>query len=222
MRNLLFVLLGSFALSTSGQNYFLSSFDTVKCGNPGDLFLPSVTVNNATSNALSMMVRRIVRNVPNGWNSCFCYPYCVPQTQDTLYFTLSPALGKDSGFMFVSPNFGTDSVPGIGVVTVVITDLGTGQCDTVTYRGITTASALHERSKLRLSLFPNPCSDHVFVEGLPPGASLLLYDAAGKLLSRHEDGGALDVSLLCPGLYSLVAVGRTGKLLGTGRFARAE
>ncbi len=58
-----------------------------------------------------------------------------------------------------------------------------------------------------ISVYPNPATDHVTVDGLPDGSTVSLYDAQGRLVTTqslgHSATQSLDVSALASGLYLL-------------------
>lgn len=213
-------------MGVSAQNYTLTAYDTVYYGNPGDLFIPSVTLTNTSNDTLYMMARRIVRNVPAGWNSCFCFPYCVPQTQDTLLFFIPPNEGKNTNVCQVAPNFGTDSIPGIGVVVVVITEIGKTQMDTVTYRGITNSPAgIEAQENASLYLYPNPAGNSIWLDD-PKNTirSLSFYGLGGDVLNlppSQWSGGAIDISGLTPGIYTVGILNAQGRTTFV-RFVKSE
>jgi len=210
MRKLILVSLLSIVFGCAGQNYTLTSYDTVKYGNCGDLFLPMVTISNISANPIPMLARRILKNIPAGWTSCFCYPYCVPQDQDSLYFTIVANGDKNNpSFQYVAPNFGTDSFPGIGEIIVVISEVGVNQTDTVRYRGITSClTGIHADQNKPFRIMPNPSADFVIVKyvgGEIPRAKLV--DMSGRemiiTISTLSNEFKLDISALPPGQYIL-------------------
>jgi hypothetical protein len=59
----------------------------------------------------------------------------------------------------------------------------------------------------KLSAFPNPASDQLFITGVKPGSDLNVYDLTGRLLITKQkwstSNTALDISALEPGTYVL-------------------
>ena len=51
-----------------------------------------------------------------------------------------------------------------------------------------------------ISLYPNPCSDWLYIEGLDT-AEVLFFDIKGKLTWKHQGGGRIDISSLPRGMY---------------------
>ena len=79
-------------------------------------------------------------------------------------------------------------------------------CDYIyAYDDIQTSVQSSEASKV--SLYPNPASGSVVLDGLQDGeAEVQIYDLSGRLLSvRHAEGPSmmLDVTILAPGCYVL-------------------
>ena len=75
-----------------------------------------------------------------------------------------------------------------------------------------------------LTLYPNPCREHLQLGALPaPRVSAEVLDATGRVVLRQPIAALqpqLDTHALAPGLYHLRLVGISGKLLGQGRFVR--
>src|SRR5262245_14770620 len=114
------IFLIAFLISITGaksfcQVYSLDSSRIHVQGNPGDLMLASLVITNNTSDSITILLSRIVKNLPPNWNSCYCYPECLAQDRDTFTFSIAP-FSSDS----IVPNFGTDSTPGIGYITTVL------------------------------------------------------------------------------------------------------
>jgi D-alanyl-D-alanine carboxypeptidase len=60
-----------------------------------------------------------------------------------------------------------------------------------------------------LQVTPNPAASHITISGLPSEHSIAIFDAAGRIL-HHEHGlyaQRMDVSMLAPGMYTLVVSG---------------
>lgn len=58
----------------------------------------------------------------------------------------------------------------------------------------------------QLSIYPNPATDHVAIDGLAAGSTVELYDAQGRQISVFKTNTSkfeFDVSTLSPGLYLL-------------------
>lgn len=61
------------------------------------------------------------------------------------------------------------------------------------------------------SVYPNPASEWVRVEGLPEGSRMMLYDMTGRLLTTVQ-GGTMSVAGLANGVYVLRCLTREGLL----------
>ena len=163
MRRVLVLFSIIITLVAKGQNYIITNFDTVKVGNCTDLLLPTVTFSNTISGVVYMHMERITKNIPMGWTSCFCAPACLPQTQAVYDFTIGStgSKGNPDGTQNVSPNFGTDTIPGTGEVIVVFNEIGVNKFDTIRFRGITSKlSGINEilNQSTEFKLYPNPAS----------------------------------------------------------------
>jgi len=67
-----------------------------------------------------------------------------------------------------------------------------------------------------LTLYPNPSTGKVFVEGLPVHSMVYLYDLAGRLLFSEQTVSSpvtIDVSGLSPGMYIVQTEGGSGKVV---------
>jgi hypothetical protein len=161
MRRALLLFFITLTIVAKSQNYIITTLDTVKFGNCYDLLLPTVTFSNAITGTVFMHMERITKNIPSGWTSCFCAPECLPQTQSVYDFTIGStgSKGNPDGTQNVSPNFGTDSIPGVGEVIVVFNEIGVNKFDTIHFRGITSKlSGINEIKGMgnEFKLYPNP------------------------------------------------------------------
>lgn len=205
------------------QNHSLNPTRLDAHGNPGDLMLSTLVVNNTGSSAVTLHMKRIIKNLPPNWTSCFCYPFCIAPFIDTLSFTISP-FSCDS----IKPNYGTDSlVPGIGYITIILYEDGfPNNIDTVAFSGSTLPLGVSsEISESSFSLFPNPCRDHFTVKN--PGrenGKVSVYNVAGELQWMHTVNFAvneLDVSALPAGLYFIRIEFDSEKII-TRKFLKQE
>lgn len=169
-----------------GQNYSFAAYDTIKYGNPGELFIDSLILVNNTSSPVKMFLHRIVKNIPSGWTSCFCNPECIAQTQDTLTFYIPVDGNHMAGQAFVSPNFGTDSIPGVGEVIVVLNEVGVNHYDTVRFRAITTSLAgIYKPGKENFIVYPNPVQKALYIKDLNKHIkSIKLFNSLGIEVSN--------------------------------------
>lgn len=73
-----------------------------------------------------------------------------------------------------------------------------------------------------LTLYPNPCRDHLQLNALPAGRIVAeVQDATGRLVLRQAvQAPQLDTHTLTPGLYYLRLLGPNAELLGRGQFVR--
>jgi hypothetical protein len=68
---------------------------------------------------------------------------------------------------------------------------------------------------LSLSLFPNPCTDHLFIPGINSGQSIIIFDLTGREILTTEITGSnsINVSSLARGLYTIKAQGKLMKFI---------
>ncbi|MBK7407291.1 MAG: T9SS type A sorting domain-containing protein [Saprospirales bacterium] len=65
------------------------------------------------------------------------------------------------------------------------------------------ASSVFEEN-MTYRLFPNPVKDLLFIQGLPPGTTVEVYDITGAMRIREEEtDGVIEVSGLPEGVYFL-------------------
>src|SRR5207237_1288551 len=134
--------------------------------------LPAVYITNMSGFNLNMRFTRLVKDIPNGWTSCFCYPQCISPTRDTLSFTV-----PGNSTLRISPNFGTDSIPGFGKVILVLSVLGSEKQDTLTFTGSTLQTAgINTNAKEKTFLYPNPTSDVLFLNGSDEIQKVWIYN----------------------------------------------
>lgn len=203
----LFVMLSSFM---KGQNYAITMYDTIKYGNCGDLLLPTVTFSNTSASPVQMFFRRILKNIPTGWTSCFCAPTCLAQTQDSLSFTIPIATGKNGAVQNISPNFGTDTIPGVGHLIVIFNEVGVNHYDTIYFRGVTSKLAgIKTYEKESFILFPNPTADFIYLKNIENEIKAVrIFNILGEevfktTFNKYENDLKINVSNLVNGQYFL-------------------
>ena len=196
---------------SKGQNFFISTYDTVQYGNCGDLMLAPIIFTNTSVVPVQMHMNRIVKNIPSGWTSCFCYPTCLAQTTNTLDFIIPIASGKVAGTQTVSPNFGTDSIPGTGIIIVVFNEIGTTVYDTITFRGITSSPAgVQSIEKESPVIYPNPVADFIVIKNSEKQIkSIQLLSMEGKetnhtLTEYFKNEIKIDIKMIPAGIYYLL------------------
>src|SRR5687768_6211185 len=78
-------------------------------GNPGDLFMSTITFSNPGASTIYIFIDRYQKSVPPYWALCYCYIQCHSPTDDTVTVEVQPFSTTD-----ISLQFKTDSVnPGI-------------------------------------------------------------------------------------------------------------
>lgn len=175
----------SFISIVHSQNYLLTPYKLDVVGMPGDFLLGGVTVSNPGTVDVNIFMTRIEKNLPSGWESCFCAPFCLVTTQDTLSWTIAPGTSID-----IAPNFQTDLVPGFGTVKIELLNLTTGSAaDTITFTGSTLSSGIAEINSY-IKLYPNPANDLLLID--VPGRNLyqlFIFDMSGKEIyfSKTQD-----------------------------------
>ncbi len=196
------------------QDYSLDSTRIHAQGNTGDFFLAALVVHNTTGNDITLHFTRITNNIPSGWGaSCFCYPTCIAPWIDTLTF-LIPAFGSDS----IKPNFSSNSIPGIGFITIALhQQLGEGSFpdDTIYFSGSTLSTQIREINTKEINVYPNPVSDNLVAE-FPNSSAvqqhLIIYNSMGEIVLKENFVGqkhSVNVSSLNTGIY-LVKINANG------------
>lgn len=116
-----------------------------------------------------MHFERIVNNLPGTWTSCFCYPQCVAPWIDSATFYVN-GFSTDS----IMPNFGTDSIPAMATVTIVLYQVGYETMpDTITFTGTTLPAGIATTSRENISIFPNPFVNVITFNDLTSGNSVV-------------------------------------------------
>ena len=172
------------------QSYALNPTHLNVQGMPGDFMLSTLIVNNPSGAPITMHLKRIVKNLPANWTSCFCYPYCIAPFIDTLVFSISP-FSSDS----IKPNYGTDSLPGIGYITIILYEEGfQNNLDTITFSGSTMASGINENFINSISVFPNPVTDYLIVSNTSSVPfSVSIFNSLGEMMGEKSYSGTKSV-----------------------------
>lgn len=162
----------------NAQNYTLTPLKMNVQGSPNDFMLDSLIVTNTSNKDISIFINRLQKNIPSGWASCFCSPTCIAPFRDTLTWTI-PA----NSFCSISPNFNTDSIPGLGTVIVEVYEIGyASSADTVTFTGSTLGNGITESFIQNIRIYPNPVKDIMTIENINGKFTLDIADESGKLI----------------------------------------
>ena len=183
------LFLGLHPVGLNAQNYILDPYNLDVTGMPGDFLLASLAVSNPGTADIVIFINRIVKNLPPGWTSCFCYPMCVAPLLDTLTWTIPAGTSVD-----ISPNFQTTITPGFGIVRVELLNLTSGSvADTITFTGSTMSTGITEIKK-DIQIFPNPVNDKLFIESSDAfPITVSIFDSTGKLV-YHSDNNSREIS----------------------------
>ena len=193
--------------ATYGQNYTLNTLSIQAIGMPRDLLLPAVYVTNTSGQNLNMRFIRIVKDIPSGWTSCFCYPTCISPLQDTLDFTI-PADSTQR----ISPNFGTDSIEGFGKVVLVLSEALGGKTDTLTFTGSTlqTTTGIFSKNHDNIQFYPNPTSDFLYLKGISDLNKIEIFNSNGVLLKTVNPTSTISIKELPSGIYIIRLMNKSG------------
>lgn len=203
MRIVLGLFLTLSLTASRAQEYSIVQTMPNASGQPGDMLMPMIHVQNSSNEGILMHLERIVLNLPNNWTSCFCYPHCVAPWIDTMSFMI-PAYSVDS----VTPNFCTDSfVPGTGTVQIILYQGGfENAADTITFTGTTTANSVFDIESHYITVFPNPFAETVTIlNDDPDNFRVIVSDLQGRIVFApaivYRESATLDLSFLSNGMY---------------------
>jgi hypothetical protein len=173
-----------------GQDITYSKSDYDKTGPAGTMVSPNVNFSNTGADTIEIFVNRFYKNLPQNWTSCFCFINCHSPLEDTLRFKLGP--GEDQT---ISMGFNTDSVPGIGYVSITLEQVGGSQKDTINFSASTLVSGIkqHAQNSL-LNIFPNPFASKVNITSAEE-FTFTVSDMTGKELKIENSGTAKSKSL---------------------------
>lgn len=196
------------SLNAQDIHYAKQAYD--KTGAAGTSVSPELDLVNTGDDTIEVFVNRIFQNLPENWNSCFCFDICHPPTLDTLRFRLAP--GEET---IIGVAFNTDTIPGIGYVHLTVEQVNGNQKDTLKFSGSTLVSGVHNNSgKNGIKCYPNPANSAItFDNSFGEDVSVELYDYAGTLLYTERLSNNpyfLDISALPSGNYFLKAVLTSG------------
>ena len=194
------ILAGS---SLHSQDYTLVPTNPNATGQPGELFLAQIKIQNNSNEGISMHFERIVNNLPGTWTSCFCYPHCIAPWIDTMSFSIA-AFSLDS----ISPNFGTDSFPAIADVKIVLWQEGyINNPDTITFTGSTMAAEVTEtQPQFEVIAYPSPFTEFIILEGVQNNDILNIINCQGEIVARQPISygqNVIHLDELAPGAYYL-------------------
>ena len=202
-----------FGLNAKSQDYSIIPTKLNALGTPGSFFLSRATIQNNSSSTIQLFMTRILKDLPPSWTSCFCYPECLAPFIDTLWFTI-PAYSSDS----IMPNYGTDTIPGLGTIKVVLYQTGfESEKDTIVFTGSTLSVGIEMISNTTIfKIFPNPVSNtlSIQIDKFSP-LRFNIYTLSGNLIysgsSLLNSNTTIDLSFLSDGMYYITGEDLNGE-----------
>ena len=163
----------------------------------------TVVVNQAAGDVISSISKDSVDFGKTGGNTTVDVTCNTSWTvsSDQAWVSVSPTISTTgNGTLEITAVANTDTAR-IATVTVNI-DGGTSRTIIVT-QASGTSTSINESSKYRFRLYPNPCSDILYVEGVTQTAELIITDLKGNQISKEElaNKQAISVSFLPKGNY---------------------
>lgn len=160
------------ALSIS--NYAQSTFETSPSanfnestpisGNITDQLVSQVYFKNISSNNIKLKWKVLQRSIPAGWEYSMCdYATCRADFLDSTEFTMYPAEPQFSAYLWfhVLPHS-----LGMAVLKVYVYDVNfPNNGETVTWTVNSTTGINELNTSLRFSIFPNPASEYLNIQG---------------------------------------------------------
>lgn len=200
-----------------GQDYSIIPTNLNAQGLPATMFLSRATIQNNSGSTIELFMKRIVKDLPPNWTSCFCYPECIAPFIDTLWIVIS-AYSSDS----IMPNYATDTIPGLGTIEVELYQKGyESVIDTITFTGSTFSTGIHNyENDERITIYPNPFTNEITIlNENGDNYSVAIYNIAGELVfSENDISGTtknLSIGHLTNGVYFLVCRFSSGKTYST-------
>jgi hypothetical protein len=75
-------------------------------------------------------------------------------------------------------------------------------------------ATIRPNNATNITLYPNPVSDVLSINGMPPGATITIMDVSGKIVRIYENASeTIDVSYLPKGVYFVKANEEVLKLI---------
>ena len=86
--------------------------------------------------------------------------------------------------------------------------------DQITIRPIQNETSLPQLSTLnsQLNIYPNPCRDHLYIEGVTEGETIHIYNLQGQLQLSTESSPISTLNL-SPGIYIIKSGNKTSKFI---------
>lgn len=183
---------------------------------------------NEGSETVSIKWERMIVDKPEAWDVLVCdiincyepiaYSNIIPGALDAPV-TLAP--GDTTNLdVYIRPN----GVSGAGEVRMDVSLVGAPGSVVVSgsYFFDALVSGSKEAGKARLSVFPNPASDYVQVQGAPADGRLVIYNILGRQVRSYNlaPGNRHYVGDLSNGLYLASVMNRKGDILKTFRISK--
>jgi hypothetical protein len=114
-------------------------------------------------------------------------------------------------------NNNQDTIPGATGQTFVPTTSGayavwvnTNGCTNLSNCIQVIVSDINEMYADRISIYPNPCSDHFRIDGLEPGETISVFHVAGESIELPKHGNRIEMEQLSPGMYYVLITDPVG------------
>ncbi|MFC2140019.1 hypothetical protein ACFLR4_05085, partial [Bacteroidota bacterium] len=147
MKQTIFFIVSLFTYSVlSAQSFSLTVGETTAAGDIGSELVFHVTMQNISDGELTLSIKRTIEDHPAEWTSSFCFQSCFPGTVDSISTDasfgsspLQPGEERELEFhVFVM------TVEGNGNYQIEISDLRSGQTETINLSASTTATSIDE------------------------------------------------------------------------------
>ena len=219
MRIYIFFFVSLFTCSVlSAQSFSLTVGEISAEGEVGSELVFHITMQNISDQELTLTIKRTVEDHPAEWSSSLCFQYCFPGTIDSITTEaefgsspLQPGEERELEFhVFVL------TVEGTGSYQIEISDLRSGQIETIDLSASTTSTSIDEfvlpRQPALYQNYPNPFNPSTIVVYRIEQSSdveLKVFDLLGNVV-LHENIGfqnsgehiiKIDGSNLASGVY---------------------
>ncbi len=216
MKQIFTIFLAVFALSFSyAQSFSVSSLsEQINLDGTNEVAI-EVTVQNLTSDTISISWERTETRLPDGWKNNICDPQkCYTGSSSSEMFTL-PGNGSGTFSVHCTPTT-------VDYAIIDIKFFPTGQPDqavtgTYTFGQVTGTNDL---AVAPIALYPNPATNYFQVENGQKVNSIEMFNILGVKILESTDTDHVNVSQLKSGLYFVRLLDRTEKIITTQRLQK--
>ncbi|MEZ4919207.1 MAG: T9SS type A sorting domain-containing protein [Saprospiraceae bacterium] len=207
--------------NNNGQFVFEKISQDTVYGIPGITLYTEAELRNESDAPVEILVKRLLNNLPNGWESSLCLDVCYPSSVDSTLVLLEPGETQSFHFYFYTD----DHDPGFGHARVGFRNQANFQ-NSVVYNvfGSTDVSTntLEKQAEGLLKIWPNPGYGQYFISDIPTAERIQILDLQGQVVYSDTFSQRLDILTLPSGFYIVQVMDGAGRMFAQNKLVKVS